>query len=363
MGLDVRLSRCCAQLGFAVALVLPACTFAQGYSKSETTVYSDDTSAWVLHNAARRTVNGVEVERTEFTGQMQPGVVYRFGKIDATFSYYSDGTLRTVRDGRGFLTSYAIWKRGIPQRLEHPDGTVESLTVSDAGWVTSTTDAEGFKTCFDHDAMGRVTAVFYPREGARGICDGLDGRVESRNPTRIVFEQLLQESYGIAPKHWRRTEETGALRKTAYYDGMLRTIVEETLDTSNPASTHVWSATRYDGLGRTVFTSYPRNPSGGALLRWSTVADGMSTTYDPLGRPVSILQDSEVGALERTIRYVAPFRRISSDPKGSVTVEAFQAFAEPTYDYPILIDAPEGQRTVIQRDEFGKPTSITRSAR
>ena len=48
--------------------------------------------------------------------------------------------------------------------------------------------------------------------------------------------------------------------------------------------------------------------------------------------------------------------------EGQSTVERFQAFDEPDYGTPVVIDRPDSVRTVIARDVYGKPTEIIRGA-
>jgi hypothetical protein len=56
------------------------------------------------------------------------------------------------------------------------------------------------------------------------------------------------------------------------------------------------------------------------------------------------------------------FARRVTDARGKVTTERFMAREAPSFERPLRIDAPEGQVTLIGRDTFGKPTTITRGA-
>ncbi|MBT2747848.1 RHS repeat-associated core domain-containing protein [Lysobacter sp. ISL-50] len=90
---------------------------------------------------------------------------------------------------------------------------------------------------------------------------------------------------------------------------------------------------------------------------------GVRTRYDALGRVISSQQDSELGVLTTTTEYHFGLQTLVRDPRGNVTQAAFQAFGEPSYETPVIIDSPEDTLTEIARDVFGKPTSLRRRSR
>jgi hypothetical protein len=158
----------------------------------------------------------------------------------------------------------------------------------------------------------------------------------------------------IHGSHWVSTVQTGSGLTTTYYDGRLQPVATTTEDVSVPGSkTVVWK--RFDGLGREVFTSYPQDGSVG----WAQ--SGTTTQYDALGRPCQVTQESELGLLVNTTEYLTGFITRVTNPRGFKTSTRYQVFAAPSIDFPIQIDAPEGQQTVIVRDVFGKPLTINRN--
>lgn len=338
-----------------------------GHSKVDETAFHDDLAWWVLGQVGHQQTNGVETQRIEYGSHALPWKVYSFGKLQSTLGYHltsgpEAGTVASVTDGRELTTHLSQYKRGIPQRIQHPNGATESAVVNDEGWVLSATDESGATTCLGYDTMGRVDRVTPTSEapvatGQPAPCD-----TSSWNATTIAFEPVNAVEHGIAAGHWRRTEQTGNALKRTYFDGFWRPVVEETHDAADPVATTVWTSKRYDAGGRLEFTSYPRNPHQSGAATWASALPGSHTHHDALGRPLRTEQDSEHGRLISTVVYLPGFVRQTTNPRQQSTRETFQAFDVPTFDHPLTIDAPEGTKTTISRDVFGKPTSMTRGA-
>lgn len=343
---------------FVAGLTLASTVQAQTYARVESITYRDDFSTWVLGSVERRTVSTVEgglavrpveVEWTEYTARMQPHHVYAFGKLQQTLGYHADGTVASVTDGRGHTTDLSDWKRGIPQSIQHPAtpeapaGATESAVVNDAGWLRSVTDAAGAVTSYEYDAMGRVSRVTHPIEADMVW-----------NDTTQTFMPSTTSAHELPAGHWQQTVATGNARKVTYFDALWRPVVEHEYDAADPSGTARFKRSTYDHDGRVTFAAYPGSTS--------VLTAGVWTEYDALGRVKSVSQDSEHGLLTTLTKYESGFLRRTTNPRKHSTLERFQAFDEPTYDYPVQIDAPEGTRTTIMRDVFGKPVSMTRGS-
>jgi YD repeat-containing protein len=328
-----------------------------GYSVTDTLEYFDDPGRWVLGQIRRRTTAGIETERTEFDAVALPWRVFRFGALEQELVYQADGQLAQVSDGRRLSTTFSSYRRGIPQLVRFADSTSQSASVDERGLITSVTDAAGSTTCYGYDEMGRVNLTVPTSESQAGVCDE-----SAWNATHSRFEPVWHDEHGLPAGHWRLTENTGNARTSTYFDAMWRPVVKEAVDVADAQRTTSWVAMHYDEHGRVAFQSYPRNPYESGAISWAAANQGVRTTYDVLGRPIRLTQDSELGPLATTIEYAPGFIRKTTDPKGGVTFERFQAFDQPTYDRPVQIDAPEATRTTIVRDVFGKPKSITRGA-
>jgi YD repeat-containing protein len=328
----------------------------------EDTVYHDDSVRWILGQVAQRTVDGIVAAQTTFDANAQPWKTYAFGKLQQTLTYNADGTLATVADGNNNATAFASWKRGIPQSIhfpatpESPAGATRAAVVNDQGWITAVTDEAGFATSYAYDTMGRISQVTYPA-----------GDTVAWAPTTSVFEPVAGAEYGIAAGHWRQTVSTGNARKLTYFDALWRPLLVREYDSANVAGTDRYAATAYDNASRVADAAYPLGTaptlaSDGTWRVSGVRPNGVRTSYDALGRPTSVVQDSELGLLTTTTQYLTGFQRRTTDARGHATTESFMAWDTPDDALPVQVDAPEAVRTTIARDAFGKPTAITRGA-
>ncbi len=331
-----------------------------GYSKIDAATYHDDLDDWVLGQVKTRTTNGLKVARTDYDTRGQPVARYGYGdRLQQTLAYYVDGTLRTVADGRGNTTTLSTWKRGIPQLIQHADGTTESAIVSNDGTIASVTDENLYTTSYGYDAMGRLASITYPT-----------GDSPQWNDTTITYDDAYPAAYGLPAGHWRKRVTTGNALKETLYDAMWRPVVVQTYDKTNSSTTAATISqviTRYDASGRTSFVSYPQRVFNAAISdTWANPlvapnAKGVWTTYDALDRVKTVAQDSEYGPLPTTTGYLVGFRTQVTDPRGNSTTASYKAYDRPTYDLPISIGHPEGVYTDIGRNVFGKPESLTLS--
>src|SRR5690606_24668788 len=151
-----------------------------------------------------------------------------FGKLQQTVTYDTSatvasgqrGTLKTVKDGNNHTTTFASWKRGIPQSVTYADATAQSAVVDALGQIGSVTGETGSKTCYAYDAMGRLSVITYPSEAGSGVCNTTTWAATSR-----TFVKVASAEYGIGAGHWRETVTTGNAVKITYYDGLWRPLL------------------------------------------------------------------------------------------------------------------------------------------
>lgn len=318
-----------------------------GYSRTEQTSYYDNTSLWVLGQVAKSTIAGMVAAQTTFdSGTALPLNTYQFGRLVATNAWNTDGTLHSVTDGNGHATTLSDWKRGLPQTVTQADKSRESAAVNDAGWITSVTDENGFTTGYGYDAMGRLSSITYPT-----------GDDVAWSQTRLSFAQASGSEYGIPAGHWKQSTNTGNGYTVTYFDAFWRPLLVEHYDAGNKAATLSQIVQRYDAGGRKVFVSYPANN----ITSYSAANIGTHTTYDALGRILKEDRDSELGDLPTTTAYLSGFETKVTDPRGNSTTTSYQAFGEPSTEWPVSITAPQGELSIIVRDAFGKPLSVTRT--
>jgi hypothetical protein len=351
-------------------------------AKTEAFTYHNDTALWALSQVASvkctgsvpasAACDGDVVSQTDYGWKALPSKTYRFGKPQQTFSYDSTstvasgqlGTLKTVTDGRGNVTTLTQWKRGVPGKITYPATTdqptavSQSATINDDGTIATVTDENDYKTCYGYDAMGRLNKITYPSETQLGVCD-----TSTWNPTTITFNGGNTAAYGMPAGHWRQTTMTGRGRKIIIYDALWRPVVEQTVDLDRISATLSEVIRRYDAAGQLAFQSYPMNTNGAAVYT-DPALKGTKYTYDALDRPLTMVQDSELGALTTTTAYLSnvtgPYVQVTN-PRGHWSRTWHQAYDQPSHDHPVIIQTSGGQYTYVTRDAFGKPTKLRRS--
>jgi RHS repeat-associated protein len=333
-----------------------------GYSKTEVTEYHDDLSLWVLGQIKRQYVpnsnpnadpnqaGSMVASQTDYDAKALPWKTYAFGKLQSTMIYSADGTLATVADGRGNVTTLSQWKRGIPQLTQFPAtpeataGSTKSATVNDNGWITSVTDELGYVTGYGYDVMGRLASIVYPTGDSVGY----------HNTTR-AFQALTDVDWkpaGVSNGQWRIYEATGSRVKFTYMDAMWRPVLVHEYDANNIGPTLRASRTTYDTSGRVNFQSYPSSD----VIPGAT---GTRTFYDALDRVTRVEQDSELGVLATTTEYLAGLKIRVTNPRNFQTTTSYMAWDQPGYDMPIKSEQPEGKLIEITRHpQFGWPQKL-----
>ena len=316
-------------------------------SKSETMTYFDHEQKWILGQVESVGVGGATITSAYYdptTGNMLR-VYGQGGLLLQTLTYGTDGTVATVKDGRNLVTTLSNWYRGVPRNIQFADGTGQSATVNPMGWLTSTTDENGYTTGYAYDAAGRISQVTPP-----------SGDTVAWLPTTSSFTRSNVAQYGLPAGHWRNVVSRGNYRKETYYDGMWRPRMTREYDAGNVAATRRVSVTSYAPGGQVNFTSYPAADAASV----SGLLQGVWTEYDALGRVRSVSQDSEQGLLTTLTDYLPGFKTRVTNPRGYQTVTEYQAFDQPTTEAPVLITQLAGAATEIHRDVLGRTSQLKR---
>jgi RHS repeat-associated protein len=333
-----------------------------GFARSEVIEYHDDLNLWVTGLERRRlslssgpngetTSGSMVTSEVEYNLLAQPWKIYSYGKLQKIVAYHADGTAATISDGRGNVIALSNWKRGIPQSIKHPAtdealaGATESATVNDNGWITSVTDETDAVTGYGYDAMGRLASVVQPTG------DGIAYHTTYRSFQPIAANDWKPQGFSVG--QWRLIEVKGNRTAITYMDALWRPVLSHEYDGQNVAATLRASKTAYDTNGRVSFQSYPSSQT----IPGDT---GTRTFYDALDRVTRIEQDSEHGALATTTQYLSGLKTLVTNPKGFGTTTTFMAWDQPTYDFPILSEQPEGKVIQIGRHpQFGWPLQLT----
>jgi RHS repeat-associated protein len=319
-----------------------------GYTRTETTAWYDHPLSWTLGQVSSVTESstGAVVVANTFDGNNAKLLsTSRFGRLQHTNTWYSNGLLHTQRDAANKTTTLSNYFRGIPQLVTFADGSTQNATVNNIGRVTSLTDELGFTTGFGFDPMGRLNRVSYPSGDAVAWSD-----------TTFSVEQVPFEEYGVPAGHWRQTEANGNARRITYYDALWRPRLTRVFDLTDESNTRSMVLSHFDHANRPTFQSYVQR----SIASVSASPPGAMVSYDPIGRPLVEQSDSELGLLTTTHSYLAGFQHRVTNPRGFATTSSFQAFDEPSTGLPVTIAHPENVSVSIVRDIFGKARSITR---
>lgn len=332
-----------------------------GMSRTDVTEYENNLAVWVLGQTKRAynvDTGGVVESEVGYNAQAMPIWVKSYGKLRQAISYNADGTVATVADGNNNVLTLSNWKRGIPQLIRHPvtpeapQGGTESAIVNDNGWITSVTDETGAVTGYGYDAMGRLASIVEPTGDAIAAPSNSGNYYNTLRNFRVLTASDWKPA-GVVDGQWRLYEEAGTRVNITYMDALWRPILKHEFDAQNTAATLRASKMRYDISGRVSFQSYPSSD----VVPGDT---GMRTFYDALNRVTRVEQDSEHGVLATTTHYLSGLKTLVTNPKGFSTTTSFMAWDQPTYDFPILSEQPEGKVIQIGRHpQFGWPLSLT----
>ncbi|MCC8361806.1 RHS repeat protein [Lysobacter sp. A6] len=340
------------------ASVLPAA--AQTYTRTDTQTYEDNLASWVLGQPKKSTNDNTGLAESETiydAATALPLRTYKFGKLQQTLTYNGDGTLATASNGNDSPTfnttvTFSSWKRGLPQRIDFPTSEYKTLSIDDYGLIRHVIDENGFKTCYAFDAMGRLSGITYPSKTTAGACDA------SWNKLVRTFQSTTDVEYGLSAGHWREFVQTGQGIKAVYYDAMWRPVLTRTYDKDDINNTLSQTVTQYDHDGKPVLQSYPTRD---VISNFASPLPGTRTTYDGLGRPTRVAQDTDGGEIVSTTQYLANFVTRTTNPRDKSTDTTYLTYDQPNTDWPLEIAHPDSVYTDIARDTFGKPTVLARS--
>lgn len=324
-----------------------------GFSRAEHVGFSDSTAPWVIGQRSSTIIDGMETQTITFHPTTAlPNQIRSYGALKETRGYHADGTLWTSIDGNSFQTQFLAWQRGVPTEIRYHDDSRIKATVDANGWIKSTTSegnnsGNNHVTQYGHDLMGRINSITPPANPGG----------DPWATTSIEFIKNPDAAYGLAAnEHWRKRLTNGQYRQDTYFDAFWRPVVtrEYAIGGGIPERLRV---TRYDTLDREVFSSYPRD----TLSSYTDTMNGITKVHDALGRIATETASSELGPLLTSYQWKPGFILEVTDPRLKLTKTHFKAWSEPVTDFPMKVEAPEGQTTEWERDSFGKPMRMWRT--
>ncbi|BCG21980.1 hypothetical protein TUM18999_01710 [Pseudomonas tohonis] len=301
--------------------------------RTKSTFYSNK-ARWIISliDSVSNADNGDQIARYVYdasNGKLTER--YGYGLLQARYNWGVDGNLHSYFDGNGNEIKLGNYKLGIPQTVTYPDLSTTTAVVNGFGEVVSVTDQGNATRNFEYNLSGWMISETQP----------IDDSSPWHNTTY---------SYDSTEARLIVTKTTGVLTEKNYYDGMLRPIAKVV---STPSST-VIKGKRYDWKGRLIFESYPQE---GDISQLGNLK-GFYTSYDALDRVVRTEQDSELGRLVTTTKYLSGLKSETTDAKGYTKTVSYQSFGSPSYSEPTEVQL-QGTKQIIRRDIYGNVLSVT----
>ncbi|MEK7264577.1 MAG: RHS repeat-associated core domain-containing protein [Pseudomonadota bacterium] len=338
---DHNFSSATYSFGFPTQVTESSST-APGLSRYTNTSYAHNKTKWVLGLPNTVTRNGLLFDSYVYDTLGRISTKSVFGQLRQTFTYSTasgqQGTVATFKDSHNHIYTLSNWKRGKPQTIAYPIVSPETAArlftrvVDDNGWVTSETDRNGNLWGFSYNTMGWMTLVDRPSVW---------------NDTTTTYSGLSSGASAVSTQ--------GAKQTTISYDSYLRPTLVKTEATDASATTTTYLRTAYDGLGRTIFQSWPS-----AL---ATPTDGVTTTYDALSRPIRVEENVFPNFATRTAYQSGGVTVVTQETElGDVPVTTTsRAFGDPASAEPMTIVDALGATTTMTRDIHGNVLTLAQS--
>jgi len=244
---------------------------------------------------------------------------------------------------------YSNYKYGIPQTTKMPAryGSVNEITlkqtVDNNGWVTAIEDAEGNKTEFGFDSIGRKKYI-----------NPLDSKWKDTvftwesNGGTAKNQPVNTMSLCTLNANKTACSDTDKMTVVTTYDGLLRAKQVVSTDVTN--SNSVYQEFSYDNYGNQKFTSLPSKTAG--------ETSGVEYSYDGLLRLIK--EEVSYGG-EQVTSYLSGNKIKVNNFRNFDTTTTYLAYGSPTYQQAINIASPESVTTSIAVNIFGEVESINQS--
>lgn len=294
----------------------------QGNARVSELEYWHNLSLNIIGLPKKLTRNNEEFVENFYNSKGQKTSVEKFGQSGwLTFTYDTDGTVKTIKDPLNKIATLTNYKRGQPRHITKRDGVLLEREVNDLGWVTSETNGRGYTTSYGYTDGGWLSRVTPPSP----------------------WDETVVTYHNLGTSSFYRKIVKGRTETIEWYDHMLRFRKERQRATSGGGKTS-YVATNYDALGRAVFESLP-SPSSNPSL-------GKTTVYDGLGRVTGTAENFGLFATTE-MQYLSDNRILSKDELNNTTITTRSGYGSPEDGQVTFIDQPEDVNTQMTYDIFG----------
>lgn len=327
-----------------------------GYTRHYRDTYIHDLNSWTLNLPSKSYISNTSsfappYKEVLYDNNYQPHQIKDFGRVALVNYYHTDGTLSKVQyNGTNRYEQFDNYYRGLPRKITYPCSitnkcntvngstlnTVVSLfEVNGNGTLKSHTDFNGQKINYSYNSMGWLTKIDYA-----------DPKWVDKVVSYATADDVISGS-DVAEGGLRQTITQGNFESMVYHDGLLRPVFTRTRDKTD-AGTISYQRNEYDHENRVTLASFPSSDPANRL--------GMATEYDALGRVVTQTRTSD-NAITHTA-YLTGNKIAVTDPMNNTTTTTLLAYAEPAYDKPTLIEAPNTNDVVIDYNFYDQITTI-----
>lgn len=225
--------------------------------------------------------------------------------VETTYTYTSEGDVKTITDARNNVTTFSNYFRGSPQFVAYPENVSESHSINNDGTLASTTDGRGHTTHYTWDDLNRLVGIDYP----------------------------INDDVSISYADDRAVLTRGAYKETRFFDGFWRALGMERGDVATGETVTV-TKTR-NAIGEIDFESYPNS------------AQGISKNYNALQQLSRITYPDQTS---KTFAYPYGFETRITDENGNTTVKEHVAMGSMDNTFVTSVKSPELVTTVMRKD-------------
>ncbi|WP_368881659.1 RHS repeat domain-containing protein [Shewanella algae] len=329
---------------------------ASRYIKNE---YVHNTKKWILNVPTKKFISHsstFNIPQNEYllNEDMLPATERLYGRDIRKYTYHKDGNIRRISESHSNrYEEFENYYRGKAQEIILPcsnfngcdtkNGSTKNtiialMSINPDGSKNATTDFNGNKTIYSYNHIGWLTKIDFSDHKMADVM--ISYKFVNENEDGI-------NGSNISVGNLSQSISRGNYNKKIYYDGLRRPVFTVERDVTNAATVR-YQAFEYDHESRQTLASFPSSNAASRV--------GMATEYDVLGRTITLTRTSDNSSISR--KYIAGNKVDVTDAEGNITTTTYLAYGQPTYSYPLLIEAPNTDDISLDYNEFAQITSI-----
>ena len=240
-----------------------------------------------------------------------------------SFTYYANGSLKTITDPLGNVTTIAYYPSGLINTVTDAANHVTTYVYDNRGNRTSVTDAANNQTQFQYDVMNRLTKIIYPDNSS--VQFGYDYRGR-RTSVTDQNGKVTQYAYDDADRLLTVTDAQTPTAGVTTYGYDTENDLTDIWDTKSNHTRFVYFPGQY--LYETIF------PSGSAETYTWDNNNNLTTKTDRNGNYFSYTYDYQNHLYEKQLPMVGYTAYYTYDAAGRLTqVADYNSGSTGTYSF------------------------------